>query len=333
MKPSRPARPAHASAPAPSPVRAMGGRVEPWLDPVPGEPAAPPRVVRPLDPTALRAWPLPQPGEDGDKERRGRVVVVAGGRQCPGAALLAAEAALRAGAGKVMVATAASAATALAVAAPELRVIGLAETGDGDPDAREADRLVPLLEKADVLLVGPGWLAEGNAVALAARLLDAAGDCPVVLDAAAMGAAVGARPPGPAGRLLLPHAGEMAHLTGGDKQAMKADPLDLALDAARQWQALVALKGARTVLAHPEGRAWDHAQGHPGLGTAGSGDVLAGLVAGLAARGASLEQAAAWGIVLHAQAGARVAAREGPLGFLARALAPEVPGLLDELGR
>ena len=119
--------------------------------------------------------------------------------------------------------------------------------------------------------------------------------------------------------ILTPHAGEMAHLCGRSKQTVSADPQGTALEAARRWNAVVALKGATTVIATPDGRLWTHCGGEAGLATSGSGDTLAGIIGGLAARGATPEQACAWGVVLHAGAGARLASR-GPLGFLARYL-------------
>jgi NAD(P)H-hydrate repair Nnr-like enzyme with NAD(P)H-hydrate dehydratase domain len=133
--------------------------------------------------------------------------------------------------------------------------------------------------------------------------------------------------------LLTPHAGEMAHLLGVDKSDVLASPERHVLDAAQRWNAVVALKGAVTLIATPQGEAWRHEAGHPGLATSGSGDVLSGLIAGIAARGAGIAQACAWGVVLHQQA-ARVLTRElGPFGFLARELARPVPRLLARLQR
>jgi hydroxyethylthiazole kinase-like uncharacterized protein yjeF len=135
--------------------------------------------------------------------------------------------------------------------------------------------------------------------------------------------------PSPARVLLTPHAGEMAKLTGLTKDAVVADPAAVAARAARRWNAVVALKGSVTYVATPAGRLWCHQGGNVGLASSGSGDVLAGIIAGLAARGAALEQAAAWGVALHAHAGDRLAKRIGTLGFLAREIGAEIPGLLD----
>ncbi|MDB5964065.1 MAG: hypothetical protein JWQ72_565, partial [Polaromonas sp.] len=125
--------------------------------------------------------------------------------------------------------------------------------------------------------------------------------------------------------LLTPHAGEMAHLTGDSKEDIVSGGCQSALELARRTNTVVALKGATTFVVSPDGRAWRHTSSIPGLGTSGSGDVLAGIMVGLAARGAPLEQAAAWGVVLHAAAGKRLSERCGPLGFLARELMGEIP--------
>jgi hydroxyethylthiazole kinase-like uncharacterized protein yjeF len=130
--------------------------------------------------------------------------------------------------------------------------------------------------------------------------------------------------------VVTPHAGEMAHLTGIAKEDIVAAPEKLAQAAAERWNAVVALKGARTQIAAPGGERWQHDGGNVGLATSGSGDVLAGIIAGLAARGATLAQATCWGVTLHAQAGERLAARMGMLGYLARELADEIPALLEQ---
>jgi hydroxyethylthiazole kinase-like uncharacterized protein yjeF len=152
---------------------------------------------------------------------------------------------------------------------------------------------------------------------------------PLILDAAAMHAG---RPDGFDGPMLLtPHAGELAGLTGDSKQDILAQPEAAARRAAQRWRAVVALKGAVTAIAHPAGQLWRHEGGNTGLAISGSGDVLAGLIAGLAARGAPLEQAAAWGVALHAMAGEQLSLRHGPLGYLAREISAEVPALLRAL--
>jgi ADP-dependent NAD(P)H-hydrate dehydratase len=284
-----------------------------------------------LDAKALKAWPLPTISDDADKEDRGRILVVAGSREIAGAALLAATAALRAGAGKLVIATAASVASGMALAMPEARVIALPETPAGGLDADGAALLQTTAPGSAAAVIGPGLMDEEGCNDFIAALLRWLAHCTVVLDALAMNVAQRMAPfDQPV--LLTPHAGEMASLSGRTKEEVLADPESAALDAARRWNAVVALKGATSVIATPDGRLWVHRGGEAGLATSGSGDTLAGIIGGLAARGATPEQACAWGIVLHAGAGARLAA-SGPLGFLARELPAEVPAVLQQLCR
>jgi hydroxyethylthiazole kinase-like uncharacterized protein yjeF len=284
----------------------------------------------PLDDGLLRRMPLPDPGASTDKEARGRVVIVAGCRQLPGAAILCVEAALRAGAGKVLVATASSIATAVGVAVPEARVIALPESGDGGVAVESAALIAEFAAHAAALLIGPGLVDETSTTRLALALLAAHPALPAILDAGALDA-VKVDPARRRPVIVTPHAGELAHLSGTDKAAIERGPDAHARDASARWNAVVVLKGASTCIASTSGPSWRHAGGDVGLATAGSGDVLAGLMAGLLARGCTLEQAAAWAVTLHARAGATLSRRVGRLGYLARELAAEVPGLSDGL--
>jgi hydroxyethylthiazole kinase-like uncharacterized protein yjeF len=230
----------------------------------------------------------------------------------------------------------------VALAIPESRVLGLAENADGGFKVEAVEALDPLADKISAILIGPGMRDEAATARLVHALLPRleGGDVRVLLDAEAMGAVL--HPPaGAAGTmqapfrfntpvLLTPHAGEMAHLTGIAKEEIGGAPDRIALEAAQRWNAMVALKGARTVIAAPSGERWQHDGGNVGLATSGSGDVLAGIIAGLAARGAELTQAATWGVALHARAGERLAERMGKLGYLARELCDEVPSLLEQ---
>jgi ADP-dependent NAD(P)H-hydrate dehydratase len=278
----------------------------------------------------LREWRLPMPAADADKEVRGHVLIVAGSREIPGAVLLAATAALRAGAGKLSIATAASVAPQIGIMVPEARVIGLAETAEGGLLAGDVASLLETCRKASAVLIGPGMQDEAASAALVRVLLPHCADAALILDAGAMCLARdGWRFDSPV--LLTPHAGELANLTGADKDHINAGQEQAARQAAQTWQATVALKGALTVIATPAGEQWRHQGGNTGLAISGSGDVLAGLIAGLAARGATLEQAAAWGVALHAMAGEQLSLRHGPLGYLAREISAEVPALLRAL--
>ena len=284
-----------------------------------GEPIA-------IDDRCLAGWPLPLPGDDADKEARGRLLVVGGSRELAGAVLLAATAALRAGAGKVTIATARSVAYAIVGALPEARVLSLDETHDGGLVLDDA----MLEQRYDAVLAGPGMQDESATVALVARVVARWPAIPIVLDARAMDF-IRERRDDDARLLVTPHAGELAHLTGLDKSEIVTDRVQAARRFAHEWRVTMALKGATTIVADPDGHAWRHDGGNIGLAVSGSGDVLAGLAAGLCARGAAIEQAAVWGVALHARAGDRLAGRLGRLGFLARELPGEVPALMHEL--
>jgi ADP-dependent NAD(P)H-hydrate dehydratase len=283
-----------------------------------------------IDARLLRAWPLPQPDGSADKEDRGATLVIAGSEETPGAARLAAISALRAGAGKLAVATVAGIAAGLALRLDEARVIAMPETEGGGLAADGMARIESLLAKVDAVLIGPGLLDAAATRAFTRRVLKRTTRGAVVVDALAMDVVLEVRRFERA-PLLTPHAGEMAHLTGLAKEEVLADPERHARDAAQRWNAVVALKGATTYIATPDGDCWRHVSHHAGLGTSGSGDALAGIVVGLAARGASLAQAAVWGVALHARAGRALAERLGTIGYLAGELPGEVPALLQKL--
>ncbi|MDB5884350.1 MAG: hypothetical protein JWR74_521 [Polaromonas sp.] len=283
-----------------------------------------------LDRIALRDWPLPHANDASDKEDRGQVLVVAGSREIPGAALLSATAALRAGAGKLTIATAKSVAAGLALLMPEARVIGLPETSAGGLQPSGIEQLAECAQRSSAVLVGPGLLDSEGSCEFIERLLQQMGNAPVILDALAMDVVL-QLPRFVQPALLTPHAGEMAHLSGQSKDEVIAGAAELAAAMCQKHNVVMALKGATTYIASPEGASWRHVSGNAGLGTSGSGDVLAGIMTGLAARGAPLVQAAAWGVVVHSLAGQRLAERHGRLGFLAREILGEIPSVMRDI--
>lgn len=266
----------------------------------------------------LAANPLPP--IDGDKLDRGIAVIVAGSEECPGAAKLAATAALRVGAGKVQIVTAPAAAIPLGVAVPEALVVAW------DPDHAPTERVKEVAARADAVLVGPG-LDAGSAVVARAVADHLDPSTPLLLDAHALGAAHDLR----GHRLaLLPNAPEAADLAGGTPDGRR-DVESLAAGLVESFGAVVAVRGESTAIAAGEAR-W-LASGHPGLGTSGSGDVLAGAAAGFVARGLEPLAAIAWGVAVHAVAG-RLASDEcrGPsYGYTASDLVGQLPAALSEL--
>jgi hydroxyethylthiazole kinase-like uncharacterized protein yjeF len=277
-----------------------------------------------VTPAFLRGWALPQ--ASGSKHSRGHFVAVGASRSTPGALLLSGVAGLRVGAGVLALAAPDSVAVQLALVVPESAVVGYPDEGGW------SDRLTELVHHADAITVGPGLDDPGITAALLESMGGAdLGDAAVVLDAFALGviAQDSGLVPHVGGPLVLtPNRSEAARLLGMDEDDLSGDAAAVALDVARRWSAVVSFGSA---VAAPDGRRWVVPSGHPGLGTSGSGDVLAGAVGGLLARGASGEQAAIWATYLHAAAGDRLAPRVGRLGFLARELLDELPAVLTEV--
>ncbi|MBP1133937.1 NAD(P)H-hydrate repair Nnr-like enzyme with NAD(P)H-hydrate dehydratase domain [Arthrobacter sp. PvP023] len=306
-------------------------------------------AAQPVTPTLLRDWPLP--GGGSGKDDRGSVLVIGGARKTPGAALLAGTAVLRAGAGRLTLAVAGSTAVQVAVALPEAGVVGLAETDDGAVEGSGVSVLAEELEKAAAVLAGPGLDDMDEAESLLRELLKLnsgpANKPAVVLDAYALGCLPGLVDElGPwSGRLILtPNTTEAGILLGREVGDLHRDVAEIA----GRYGAVVSCQG---VIAAPDAgqggnkdgspgdapgtgdvQLWEITTGYGGLGTSGSGDILAGAIAGLRARGTSNAQATCWGTHLHAAAGDRLASRFGSLGYLARELADELPALMMELG-
>lgn len=276
-------------------------------------------MTKPLNvtPAFLRRYPLPPIG-DGGKEERGRLLVIAGSSEVPGAAVLAAEAGLRAGAGKVAVAAPAPLVLGLGLALPDARVVAL-------PRVTQRE-----IERHAAIVIGPGMEAKA---AGRLRKLVLASEASVVIDAAALSALWKGNELRGEGRgdryILTPHTGELARMSGMDEAAIRGNPVAAAQKAAQHLGAVVVLKaGATTAIATVHEGLFRHHAEAPGLGISGSGDVLAGLIGGLLARGALPLHAALWGVLLHARAGVRLGRRVGVVGYRASEIAREIPRLL-----
>jgi hydroxyethylthiazole kinase-like uncharacterized protein yjeF len=278
-----------------------------------------------LDRSALKAHPLP-PVIDGDKETKGRILVVAGSREVPGAALLAAMAAMRAGAGKLRIATVESIAVELGIAMPEAMVVGLPEDDEGGFARAAVKRLAEQASEVDAVIAGPGMAPNESSANVAEALL--ASDARITLDAALLRALQPLDRERPGTPILLPHSGELASLLDCNEDRIERDPVGCGRRAAELYRSLVLVKGVTSHVVTPEGHVWTYDGGAPGLGVSGSGDVLAGIVGGLLARGAEPLNALLWAVWLHGEAGAALAKKVGPIGFLAREIADEVPLLL-----
>lgn len=284
-----------------------------------------------VTPQVLRGWRLPEP--TGGKESRGSILVVGGSTETLGAVTLAAEAALRSGAGKLQVVVPSRVAPHISIALPEALVRGVPSTEAGAIQGSSTELLLDLAQRASAVLIGPGMADEPETRELVERLLPEL-DVPVVLDA--LGLAAVTADPGCLhhleGRVVLtPNPTELAISLHVEQDEVADDPAGAALRLAEQAHAAVGLGGATSWVATPDGELWRDESGGAGLGVSGSGDVRAGVVAGLLARGADPDQAAVWASYLHGRAGERLAATVGRLGFLARELPPEIPRVIAEV--
>jgi hydroxyethylthiazole kinase-like uncharacterized protein yjeF len=284
-----------------------------------------------ITPALLREWPLPDPS--GNKNAKGRILVVGGGTQTPGAVLLAAEAALRVGAGKLQVATVRTTAPILSTAVPEGFVQGLPTRDDGDIDASAAEQVVELAAGADAVLLGPGIQGPEAATALLERVVPHL-RTRLVVDALGM-AFVTRHRDGVrhlADRTVLtPNSGELARTLEVDPDEVDEDLLRATCALSEQTGATVVSGAAASYVVEPPGTAWRNDAGGPGMAASGSGDVKAGTVAGLMARGATPAQAGVWGCYLHGRAGERLTSAVGRVGFLARELLPQLPRAMAEV--
>jgi ADP-dependent NAD(P)H-hydrate dehydratase len=280
-----------------------------------------------LDAETLADHPLPRLPVDGDKEDRGAVLVVGGDAVMAGAADPGGCGGVaRRGPENFRSGRTGPPRPAWPSLFPKARIIVA--------NAANASPLLPQAARASALVLGPGMDTGKASRRLALKLLEGAPEACAVIDAGALPS----RDEAPifadraAGRTILtPHAGEMASILQCDKAAIRADPLGAARAAAAMFRSVVVMKGATTFVVSPDGTAWRHGGGVAGLGTSGSGDVLAGAIGGLLARGAAPVTAALWGVLLHAEAGTALADAGAPLGFLARELPARLPFVLARL--
>lgn len=292
--------------------------------------------IRTLD-RALVLPDVPRRPMEGHKGTFGRVVVVGGSRDYYGAPYLAGAAALRSGCGLLTFAAAPPLQAALAGLLPEATYLTLPDGAPADSPSESATTIGAVLTDAQALLIGPGLGRSEGAIQLIESILRGRGrnfpGVPAVIDADALFALATRRALldrlGP-GVVLTPHHGEMARLTGQAVADVAASPWDVARETARRWGAVIVLKGPFTVTAVPSGQAWVWPRANPALATGGTGDVLAGTIAGLLAQGLDAATAARVGVYVHAIAALAHLAAAG-MDLL---LASDLPlAIARELGR
>lgn len=286
-----------------------------------------------MDVTPITQLPeLPRRAPAGHKGTFGKVLVVAGSRGMSGAAVLCARAALRSGAGVVRLACPAEVQLTAAAAYPGYETIGIRQHADGTFGDGAVEELVERARDVDVLAVGPGMGRAPGTVAFVRRLLEGAPDAAVMLDADGLFAlspfSDEFRRSAPF--VLTPHPAEFARLTGGPAPAADRERAEQSVAFARKFGCVLLLKGSGTLVTDGA-RLYRNATGNPGMGTGGSGDVLAGVIAALMGQGLSAFGAAALGAWAHGRAGDRGAMVLGQTALTATDLLDYLPAAFREL--
>jgi ADP-dependent NAD(P)H-hydrate dehydratase / NAD(P)H-hydrate epimerase len=300
----------------------------------------PPAATHSIDPqqmllTAQNVCPLlPQRTPDSHKGHQGHVLVVAGGLGKTGAASLTAAAALRAGAGLVTLGIAATLNPILESQLTEAMTLPLPDAGDGILREQSFETIAAAAAGKRVVALGPGMGTAPPTRELILRIVREI-DLPLVLDADGLNAIAGHATDFSARRaplVLTPHPGEAARLAGTRVTQVQNDRLKAARHIAAAYNALVVLKGARTVVAEPGGRIWINSSGNSGMASGGMGDILTGVIAGLSAQGSTLLDASRAGVYVHGAAADRLS-REMPYGYLAGEVLRAVPLAIRDILR
>ena len=280
---------------------------------------------------------LPKRPKNAHKGTFGKVLICAGSMQYIGAAYLACQAAMRVGAGLVTLATAQSLQPILAAKLTEVTYAPLPEAEPGYISSDAAQIVHEQLADYDVLLIGCGLSQHPEVVDFITKVLlgmPSSLKPRIVIDADALNAL--AQTPNwwkklKRDAILTPHPGEMARLSGLSMKAISQDRLEAAQGYAAKWNKTMILKGANSIIASPDGKAKINAAANPGLASAGTGDVLAGTIAGLLAQGQSYADAAACGVRLHTAAADRVRDEMGDTGMIASDLLPALPKVIKNI--
>jgi hydroxyethylthiazole kinase-like uncharacterized protein yjeF len=282
-----------------------------------------------IDHPFLKSIPLPDYSDEAHKADYGKLLIVAGSRRLPGPAILAARAALRTGCGTVRVAAPAGVAAGLGTLVPELMVIPLPETAAGTIGKEAWALLEEQFGLCDAAIVGPGLDVDDETNELARKVVKQC-PLPLLVDAQALVACSGklelfkASKNSPA-RILTPHPAEMSLLNGREADAIQNDREATAHDFAREHKLTLVLKGRETLIAAPDGALHKNTAGTRGLGTAGSGDVLAGIIGSLLTQGMNATHAAIWGVYMHASSGEALEKDMGDDGIIASDLVAALP--------
>jgi hydroxyethylthiazole kinase-like uncharacterized protein yjeF len=276
---------------------------------------------------------IPARPKDAHKGTFGTAIVLAGSLGLTGAAYLSSTAAARSGAGLVRLLVADTIYPILAAKCTEVMATPVPEVAPGAVGHDAYSSILAQLDGAEVGIIGPGLGRNSSTWRLVVDLAQHA-KCPLVIDADGLNAlseSQGIKGKLGNARVLTPHPGELGRLMGKTAEAINADRPAAARKAAKDWGAVVVLKGAHTLVAHPDGRISEDPHEVPALATGGTGDVLSGIIGGLIAQGSEPFTAAVTGVYIHAAAGRSISQRLGDSGLLASDLLPEIPLVMKVL--
>ena len=288
--------------------------------------------VETLEREAVAALPANRKA-DAHKGNFGHLVVIGGSTGKGGAPALAALAGLRVGTGLVTIAVPEGVQRAIEIEPLETMSLPLAETKEGIIAESACETLIPFLRDKDAVVIGPGMGTHPETLKFFKNILGAI-SCPLVVDADGlnllpMDKAILEGKKGPV--ILTPHPGEMSRLMGVPTQEVQARRLESAQKFAQKTGCFVVLKGAGTIIAAPGGKAYINTTGNPGMATAGTGDVLAGMIGGFLAQVHPPQDAAALGVFLHGLAGDMTAEKKGEASLIAGDLIEALPAAFRKL--
>lgn len=270
---------------------------------------------------------------DSHKTTHGHVLVLAGSPGMTGAAYMAAMGAMRAGAGLVSVGAPESMVSVIASKTTEVMVKALPENEDKSLGAVSFESIKEIIEKKAALIFGPGLAVSADTLKLAERIIKEV-ELPVIIDAGAL-SSIGSRTDifkgAKAKVIITPHPGEAARLLGVSTDDVQADRVNSALRLADVTGATVVLKGAISIVTDPAGEFFLNPTGNPGLATAGTGDILSGIIGGLLAQGYMPRDASVAGVYIHGLSGDEVKKDSGEVGMVATDLLPKIPKVINGL--
>lgn len=279
---------------------------------------------------------LPERRRCSHKGDYGNILIVAGSKGKTGAALLASKACLRSGAGLVTLGVPETLMQVYQSAVKEEMTLSLSDAGQGTLSAESLDSILDFAEhKADLIAIGPGIGISKDTQKLLSELIRHS-PVPLVIDADGLNSITAAKKMlrnSKSPVILTPHPGEMARLTGGSVADIEKNRIDPAVSFSKKTGAYLVLKGAPTIIATPEGRAYINTTGNPGMATAGSGDVLTGMITALLGQGLNPEEASVLGVYLHGLAGDLAAAKSGEHSLTASDIIFFIPSAFTSLNK